>query len=120
MFSGMQKDFLYNELYVFDVFTCIWKKFFCLEGPYNRVMSSFTCSSDSRFLIGGASVPEGLLLNDVWYLDFTGVDWNEAYDLSGAKWTMLEFVEGKEVPFLKGHSTSMIDDENLILFGGFD
>lgn len=83
-------------------------------------MSSFSNYGDSRFLIGGASVPEGLLLNDIWYLDLTAVDFSGNQDLGGAKWTMLDFDEGKEVPFLKGHASCAIDEENVIIFGGFD
>ena len=75
-----------NDLYCMDTTTFKWKKLFCLEGPYNRVGSAFTHGFDTRFIIGGASVPENLILNDIWYLDFSEVDWEFNYDLPGAKW----------------------------------
>lgn len=86
-----KENTLSNDLYCLNTETLKWRKFFILEVPYNRVSSAFTNGYECRFLIGGSSLPENLLLNDVWFLDFNNVDWKVSYDIPGAYWKQLDF-----------------------------
>ena len=76
IYGGITKEnTLCNDLYCLNTENFKWKKFFIVEGPYNRISCAFTTGFECRFLIGGSSLPENLLLNDVWFLDFSNVDW---------------------------------------------
>jgi hypothetical protein len=45
-------------------------------------VNGFEC----KILIGGASLPENMVLNDMWFLDLSAIDWNQQNNLAGAKW----------------------------------
>ena len=47
-----------------------WKRFFSLEGPLTRLYSAFVNMGAKKYIIGGASYPENLVLNDIWTLSF--------------------------------------------------
>ena len=52
-----------------------WKRFFYLEGPPPRVHSGFSGAGQRKYIIGGSSMPENLLLNDIWLFSFENVAW---------------------------------------------
>lgn len=55
-------------MYILNTEKYIWKRFFYLEGPQGRLDFGFATQGQRKYLIGGASMPENLLLDDVWQL----------------------------------------------------
>ena len=47
-----------------------WKRFFSLEGPLTRLHASFVNMGAKKYVIGGGSFPENLVLNEIWSLSF--------------------------------------------------
>ena len=48
---------------------------------------------DYKYIIGGTSLPENLLTNEIWELDTTKVDFGSLeMELTGAYWNKLNFV----------------------------
>ena len=46
---------------------------------------------NKKYIIGGASMPENLLLNDIWSFSFDNVVWNSpSLELPGIVWTKIE------------------------------
>jgi hypothetical protein len=55
-----------NDTYILNMETFQWRRFFYLEGPPPRLYFGFCEYGQSSYLIGGSSMPENLLRNDVW------------------------------------------------------
>lgn len=58
-----------SDMYILNTEKYVWKRFFSLEGPPGRLDFGFSSQSNIKYLVGGASMPENLLLDDVWSLD---------------------------------------------------
>jgi len=67
--TSQDKKILF-DIYVLNTDTWTWKKFFSLDGPLARLHSAFVNLGMKKYLIGGASYPENLVLNDIWSLSF--------------------------------------------------
>ena len=98
----------------------MWRRFFSLEGPLARLYSAFATLGGKKYIIGGASYPENLVLNDIWSLSFEHVVWDStSLDLPGVLWEKIEPQEGT-MPHLKAHAAIQVDSTKIFLFGGYN
>lgn len=62
------------------------------KGPTPRVYSQLVNAGDRKFIIGGASMPENLLSNEVWSFSLENVEWDQNLgDLPGIQWEKFSF-----------------------------
>ena len=54
----------------------VWKRFFFLEGPPPRIHGSFVIIGKRKYLVGGSSMPENLLYNDLWSMNLGKIYFN--------------------------------------------
>jgi len=116
--TSQDKKILF-DIYVLNTDSWTWKKFFSLDGPLARLHSAFVNLGVKKYLIGGASYPENLVLNDIWSLSFEHVTWKSQFDLPGIVWEKLELKEG-QMPNIKAHAAIRISDNLMFIFGGYD
>ena len=71
IYGGLSVDKkVLHDMFCLNCETYTWKRFFFLEGPSPRLHSSFCSVGSLNYLIGGVSLPENLVMNDVWSLSF--------------------------------------------------
>jgi hypothetical protein len=71
IYGGISQDQkILHDMFCLNCETLIWKRFFFLEGPIPRLYSGFCEFGDRKFFYGGISLPERLVMNDVWTLSF--------------------------------------------------
>lgn len=75
-------------------------------------------SKKERIIFGGYTLPENVLLNDVWVFDYKNlVSSSSLQDISGAKCTKIREVSG-EIPTPRRGMASFSSDKKLFIFGG--
>lgn len=71
IYGGVSQDQkILHDMFCLNCETFVWKRFFFLEGPTPRLHSGFCEVGDRKFFFGGVSLPERLVMNDVWTLSF--------------------------------------------------
>ncbi|CAD8118103.1 unnamed protein product [Paramecium sonneborni] len=107
-----------NDLYILNTEKFVWKRFFYLEGPPGRLHFGFSTQGIKKYLMGGASMPENLLMDDVWQLSFENVAWEtQSLELPGITWERLPF---DDMPAIKAHTMIQVSDKELLVYGGFN
>lgn len=78
-------------MYVLNTDNYQWKRFFWLEGPTPRLDSALVNMGSKKYIIGGSSMPENLLYNEIWQFSFENVLWqSNSLELPGIVWTKIE------------------------------
>lgn len=74
-------------MYVLNCDTYEWKRFFWLEGPTPRIDCQLVSMGPKKYIIGGSSMPENWVLQDIWSFDLDNVIWNSnQMELPGINW----------------------------------
>lgn len=73
LYGGVDKKTVHSDIFVLDIKTFQWRKFFQLEFPKSRVNSVFFNLPLQKFMVGGSSFPENVLFNEVWSLSLQNV-----------------------------------------------
>lgn len=90
------------DLFVFDVETLIWKKFFVFDQPSARDQHSLTKIGSQYFLYGGHVSPDNSVLDELWMLNLDSVAWtSKTLELPGIVWEKIETFES--IGGLYGH-----------------
>ncbi|KAM3135972.1 hypothetical protein pb186bvf_011962 [Paramecium bursaria] len=118
VYGGVSQGKTMSDLYILNVDKFVWKRFFYLEGPPGRLHFGFATQGEKKYLVGGSSMPENLLMDDVWELSFENVAWDtQSLELPGITWTKLPF---SNMPSVKGNSVIQVNESELISYGGFN
>lgn len=74
-------------MYFLNVDNYEWKKFFWLDGPSPRVDCQLINMGIKKYIIGGASMPENWVNDDIWCFSLENVDWHtDDLELPGIIW----------------------------------
>ena len=88
MFGGATRDNkVFNDIHMLNTDTYQWKRFFYLEGPPPRVFSGFSDAGSRKYIIGGCTLSDNSLFNDIWLFSFENVAWeSQSLELPGIIW----------------------------------
>lgn len=72
IYGGLSHDKkkILHDMFCLNCENFTWKRFFFLEGPTPRLHSALCEMDSNKYIIGGVSLPENLLLNDIWSFSF--------------------------------------------------
>jgi N-acetylneuraminic acid mutarotase len=100
------------DLFVLDVNTQIWKKFFVFDQPPARSEHTLTKIGNEHYLFGG--VNSSGVLDELWALNMDSVAWaSKTLELPGIVW---EKLQGPGFS-TRGHAAVAINSQ-LVIFGG--
>lgn len=109
-----------GDFYFLNMKTSMWKRLFITETPPSRhhhTMTQIQGFKKQRIIFGGICIPENIILNDVWIMNFENMAVNSSLaDISGAE-CKLQPVKGDVPTPRRGHSAIGIGAE-LFVFGG--
>jgi len=110
------------DLYLLNVESLQWKRFFVFDQPTARDQHSLTKLGKLYYMYGGNIAPENLLLDEMWCLNLDAVPWSsKQMELPGIVWEKINQKSDnyKTPEKLKGHKiVAHPDGQHLILFGG--
>ncbi|EAR82549.1 kelch motif protein (macronuclear) [Tetrahymena thermophila SB210] len=111
-----------NDMYVLNCDTRVWNSFFWYNGPNPpKIYSQLVNMGDRKFVIGGASMPENLLTNEVWSFSLDNMEWDSGFDdYKPIKWEKIDFQDHHLFPPTKAHSAIKISQNQIFIFGGFN
>lgn len=109
-------------MFCLNVDNMMWRRIFSLEGPPPRLYGSFVNMGSRKYLIGGNSLPDNVVLNDIWSLSLENVMWSSSsLELPGLLWSKVDLAqEGMRLPCLKGHDAIKVSDNLIFIFGGYN
>ncbi len=76
-----------SDLYLLNVESLTWKRFFVFDQPTARDQHTLTKINNEYYIYGGNIAPENLLLDEMWCLSLANVPWaSKQMELPGIVW----------------------------------
>lgn len=114
--QGDKRDSL-GDIYALDLDNWLWKKLYIIDQPCGRTNSAICKARDKVFLYGGCSLPENLMLGDLWSFQYLDIHWGASgTEVPAPGWVMHKTTGTSPGP-RKGHSI-FSHGNSLFLFGG--
>ena len=107
----------HHDLYILNVESMIWRRFFALDAPAPRIMHIMENINNEYYIYGGFSITDNRVLKDLWVLNCDNINWNaQILELPGAIWSQ-KSTTGRDPGALRGHK-SVGYEKYLAIFGG--
>lgn len=74
-----------------------------------------------KYLIGGSSLPENWVYDEIWSLSFDNVVWTSpTTEIPGINWQKLSVQENLQFFPVKAHSAVQVSETQIFIYGGYN